>query len=459
MQEIKVGNTIDLQIERLSFTGKGIARVDNFVIFVPHTLPGDQVSARIVKLKRRYADGKVVEFKQRSDMAIEPQCHHFGVCGGCSFQNLPYPEQLNAKREAIYEHLRRIGKIEEPPLADVIGAENIFYYRNKMEFSFIPDSDHHLKLGLHHRGEWEKIFDVERCLLQSEKSNRIIEFARDFFRKRKVPAYHISEHHGYLRFLIIRQSRASGEIMLILVTNRGDLDCRDEFIAEINESFPEVASIAHVVNATKANIATGEEPVIIYGADYITEKIGEKSYHIRPTSFFQTNSAQTEVLYHRIVELGDFRPDERVLDLYTGCGTIAIYIADRVKSVLGIELNPDAIKSADENAQLNNVDNNCRFIAGDVRKTLHELVGDGQTADSVIVDPPRAGIGRKVIHHLVKMDPRKIVYVSCNPATLAEDVHELGRFGFRLEKTVPVDMFPHTFHIETVSRLTREESF
>ncbi len=452
---LQIGDRLEIAIDRLSFTGKGIGRVDNFVIFIPHTIPGDIVRAEITARKKRYADARAVEFVRHSEDSIEAKCRHFGICGGCSFQNLPYDLQLEAKEEAVREHIRRIGKIEEPPLAKIVLSEKQFFYRNKMEFSFKPDDEDYLKLGLHHRGEWEKIFDVEECLLQSEISNKIVMHIRDFFKARQIPAYHLSEHHGHLRFMVIRESAATGEIMLILVTNKGDFDYMEEFIEAVTSKFPEMASIVHVINSKKANIASGESEEVIWGKEHITENIGGNKFLIRPSSFFQTNSRQTEILYNLAAEIGEFKSDEKVLDLYTGCGTIAIHIARNVKSVLGIELNPDAIKSAQENADLNDIEN-CEFIAGDVRKTMDGLINDEQKFDTIIADPPRAGIGHKALVRIFKLKPEKMVYISCNPSTLAADLKELEQNGYRLDKTVPVDMFPHTFHIETVSRLTRK---
>ena len=454
-ETLQIGDRLDVAIERLSFTGKGIGRVNNFVIFIPHTIPGDVVKAEITSRKKRYADARAVDFISHSSDAIEPECRHFGICGGCSFQNLPYELQFEAKQEAVREHLRRIGKIENPPLDKIVPSDRKFFYRNKMEFSFKPDEEDFLRLGLHHRGEWEKIFDVEECLLQSKLSNRIVSRVRDYFRKKRIPAYHLSEHHGHLRFLVIRESASTGEILLILVTNKGEYDYLEEFVKMLTTEFPEVSSIVHVINSGKANIATGEMEKIIWGNKYITESIGGNKFLIRPSSFFQTNSRQTEILYNKAAELGEFGSNDNVLDLYTGCGTIAIHIARNVDSVLGIELNPDVVKSAGENARLNEIDN-CEFIAGDVRKTLDKLIEEDQKFDTIIADPPRAGIGHKTLVRIFKLKPQKIVYISCNPATLAADIRELRQHGYKLDRTIPVDMFPHTFHIETVSRLTRK---
>jgi 23S rRNA (uracil1939-C5)-methyltransferase len=385
---LKIGDLIEAKIERLSFTGKGIARINNFVIFIPNTIPGDHVKAEIHACKRRYADARAIEYLSHSSRSIEPQCNHFEICGGCSFQNLPYNLQLEAKQEAVREHLRRIGKIEHPPLDDIIGCEEQFFYRNKMEFSFKPDGGNSLRLGLHHRGEWEKIFNIEKCLLQSETSNAIVSRVRDFFQDKNVPAYHLSEHYGYLRFLTIRESSGTGETMLILVTNRGELEHKEEFIEMINSEFPQVASIVQVINSRKANIAAGESETLLWGKNFITEKLGDYEFRIRPSSFFQTNSRQTEILYDTVIRLANFNPDEKVLDLYTGCGTIAIYISGRVESVRGVELNPDAITSARENAEDNKIEN-CRFETGDVREFLDKLIADEEHFDTVIIDPPR----------------------------------------------------------------------
>lgn len=454
---LKIGDQVEVKIERLSFTGKGIGRVNNFVLFIPNTIPGDHVKAEIYTCKRRYADAKVVEYIEHSEDSVKPECGHFEICGGCSFQNLPYQLQLDAKQEAVREHLRRIGKIEEPPLLDIIGCQDKYYYRNKMEFSFKPDDDDSLRLGLHHRGEWEKIFNVEKCLLQSEASNAIVSRVRNFFKEKQIPAYHLSEHYGYLRFLTIRESRGTGEAMMILVTNKGEFEHKDEFIEMIRQEFPQIVSIVQVINARKANIAQGESETVLWGQNYITEKLGNYEFRIRPSTFFQTNSRQTEILYNTALEFAELQPHENVLDLYTGCGTIAIYISGLVDSVLGVELNPDAIVSAKENAEANSI-TNCRFEASDAKEYLDKLIAENAQFDTIIIDPPRAGIGRKVVSRIGRLSPEKIVYVSCNPSTLAGDLVEFRRAGYKLEKTVPVDMFPHTFHIESVSRLSNTES-
>ncbi len=453
---IKNGDIIELLIDRLSFTGKGIGRYENFVVFIPQTIPGDLVRAQITVVKRKFADAKAVEFIRRSDLAIEPKCRHFGICGGCSFQNLGYDDQLAAKQDAILQHLRRIGNIEEPPLEDAIGSENQFFYRNKMEFSFKPDELDFMRLGLHHRGDWNNIFDVEECLLQSEISNGIVTAIREFFTAKGIPAYHLSEHHGYLRFLTVRESKSSGEVMLILVTNKGSSDYKDEFVNMVRESFPQVVSIAHVINSTKGNVATGKFEEFMWGKEFIIEKICGKDFKIGPTTFFQTNSRQTEKLYEKISELADFQSEDEVLDLYTGCGTIAIHIADQVRSVLGVELNQDAVRAAEENARLNAA-GNCEFIAGDALKVLNEILENRPDRfGTIIVDPPRAGIGKKMVKRIIRLEPRRIIYVSCNPATLAADLKDLMTADYGLDRVVPVDMFPHTFHIESVSKLTKK---
>jgi 23S rRNA (uracil1939-C5)-methyltransferase len=428
------------------------------VVFIPQTIPGDLVRARITAIKRKYADARLIEYIRHSENAVEPKCRHFEICGGCSFQNLGYEDQLEAKQDAIRQHLIRIGKIDDPPLDDVIGAENQFFYRNKMEFSFKPDEEDFMHLGLHWRGDWNNIFDIEECLLQSEISNKLVITIRKFFTSKKIPAYHLSEHRGYLRFLIIRESKSSGEVMLSLVTNRGSYDYKDELVDMITGAFPEVVSIAHVINITKANVATGKFEEFIWGREFIIEKICGKDFKIGPTTFFQTNSRQTEKLYETISKLAELRPEDEVLDLYTGCGTIAIHVADKVKSVLGVELNQDAVRTAVENAELNGVDN-CEFIAGDTMKVLNDIIENHPGRfGTIIADPPRAGIGKKAVKRIIRLNPRRIVYVSCNPATLAEDLKDLLAAGYNLEKVIPVDMFPHTFHIESVSRLTKDEN-
>jgi len=439
----------------MAFTGRGVARVEDRVVFVTGAIPGDTVRARVQKKKRRFIEAVTTEVLEPSSDRIKAPCRHFDQCGGCSFQNVPYEKQLVYKREFVFDALKRIGGVENPPIKDIVPCDEQFFYRNKMEFSFLPTENEPAKLGLHVRGRWSEVFDIEECLLQSELSNRIVIATREIVNKLSIPAYHISEHHGFIRFLVIRDIKKTGQLMVNIVTNKGNVPEFVKLVDELRSRFPEITTIVRTVNSTPANVASGEFEEILWTSDDFVDYIGPFEFLVSPTTFLQTNSRQTETLYHQAMDMGDFAPDQEVLDLYCGCGTISHFLSQRVKSVLGVEINTDAIRMAEINSERNGI-TNCRFVAADAAKYLTELKTQNATFDRVLVDPPRAGMGNKVVRRLARLNPHVIVYVSCNPSTLARDIEQFRLHGYGLTEVVPVDMFPHTYHVESVCRLEKE---
>jgi len=431
-----------------------VGYVDGKVTFVNGGLPGEKVLARITKSKKSYNQAKLLKVLTRSDERIDPVCRHYHICGGCTWQDLDYDRQLYYKRNQVVASLKHIGGIDNPDIAEIRPSPDIFFYRNKMEFSFHvcePDiSERKFVLGLHERGRFDRIFDIIQCHLESDLSNRLVNFIREKVSELAIPPYDLIAHRGFLRFIIIREGKNTGQYMLSLVSGRGEFDAKKELVAALKENFPELTTIVWVVNDTMSNIARGEVEEILHGPGYIEEKILDFRFRINPGSFFQTNSRQTENLYRTAIELAEVSPENTVLDLYCGAGTIGICAAADAEAVVGMDIEPEAIAAARLNAEINKTDN-CVFYAGPVRKVLLDENLRGKPFNPVFIDPPRAGMHPRAMKRLLEISPRKIVYISCNPATFARDAGILVEAGYRPGRIIPFDMFPHTMHIELVS--------
>ncbi|UCE66530.1 MAG: 23S rRNA (uracil(1939)-C(5))-methyltransferase RlmD [Candidatus Zixiibacteriota bacterium] len=444
---------VRVEIDNLAFGGKGVGKISGYVLFVEGGLPGDTAEVRLLRTKSNFAEGRIEKLIVPSKYRITPPCEHFDFCGGCRWQNLEYSIQKKYKENQLREALVHIGKILDPSIESIIGAHKIYYYRNKMEFSFQAGEDGETILGLHRAGRFQDVFQLRKCHLQSESSNEIVNFVRGRAVELGLPPYHIKRHEGYLRFLVIREGKFTGETLVNIVTGAGEHDGIQTLGQEIGRRFKNVVSVSHTVNSQRANMASGDKEVILFGSDHIRELLGEKEFRISANSFFQTNSYQIKRLYDLVVEYSEPDRLDRTADLYSGTGTIAIYIAGLVRSVEGVESNLESIENARTNARLNSV-TNCDFIAADVEEYLKSAANNGAKYDLMILDPPRAGCHPKAIKSILHIRPRKIVYISCNPATLARDISELAEDGYRLEKAVPIDLFPQTYHIEAVCRLT-----
>jgi len=448
------GEIVTLNITDLAFGGNGVAKIENFVVFVESAVPGDTVEVQIQKSRGNYAEAKITRLITPSEHRIAPACEHFDYCGGCKWQHLEYAIQKKYKEDQVRQALIHIGGIKEPPVEPIIGAHKIYYYRNKMEFSFHVGEGGETLLGLHVAGRFQDIFQLNWCHLESEVSNEIVRFVRIRSVELGLPPYHIIDHTGCLRFLVIREGKFTGQMLVNIVTGKGDFPELKTLAQEIGAKFNSVVSISHTVNPEKANIARGEKETVLYGSDHIYEQLGEHRYRISANSFFQTNSYQVQRLYDLAVELAQPEKLDRMLDLYTGTGTIAIYFSNLVSEVVGVESVPAAIADAEANLELNQA-TNCRFVVADVADYLKQRASE--KFDLVLLDPPRAGCHPDVIKSLLLIRAKKLVYISCNPATLARDVKELIGGGYSLDRAVPVDLFPHTFHIEAACRLTLRE--
>jgi len=389
---------------------------------------------------------------------VDARCEHFGLCGGCRWQNLPYPLQLSYKRRQVVEALRRLGGQPDPPVAEPLASPDPFYYRNKMEFSFGCDPEGHLTLGLHPAASYLQVFDLKACHLQSELSNSIVALVRAACAEAGLPPYDVREHTGFLRYLTIREGKLTGEVMVSLVTAHGGAreavwsEALRAMAATIAASHPSIRSFLRVVNATRSTIAFGDLEEVLYGEPKIRETLLGRTFEITANSFFQTNSRQAEHLYGTVLEMAALTREDRVLDLYSGTGAISILAAATAGEVRGVESLAESVRNAERNAALNGI-RNAYFLCAEAKKALAALAADRQPPTVIIANPPRAGLNSAVIRGMMRLRPRRIIYVSCNPATLARDLKEMCERQFRLAAVQPVDMFPHTWHIECVARL------
>jgi 23S rRNA (uracil1939-C5)-methyltransferase len=446
---------LELHIDSLAYGGNGVARLNGFVVFVRRGLPGDTVRARVTKVKRSHAEAIAVEVVEPGAKRVDAPCAHYPACGGCRFQDLAYDAQLEAKQEQVREALRRIGGIAEPPVEPIVPAESQFFYRNKLEYSFTvtPAGP---ALGFHRAGRWDEVLEIEKCWLTTDLGNAIRGAVRDWARVERLEPYDQAEHTGYLRHLVVREGRNTGQVLVQLVTAAGERFDRDEFV-EVLRRFPEVRSIHWAVNETQAEV-TNLPTTLLWGDEAIEEQLCGLRFRVRPNAFLQTNTAMAERLYGIAGEFAALTGGETVYDLYCGIGTIGLSLASRALTVWGVEVSEESVACALENADLNGI-SNAAFFAGETADAVAELHDRAGDPDVIVVDPPRAGLSNKAVRRLGRLEAPRIVYVSCNPTTLAGNAKELAaNWGYTLERVRPVDMFPHTPHVESVSLLTRSPS-
>ena len=456
----------NVEITGVAAEGKSIARVDDMVVFIPYGAPGDVVNIKLDKKKRSYAEAHIVDMVKPSPDRVTPACEHFGVCGGCKWQHIPYESQLRYKRDQVVDALTRIAKVEIPEVNPTLGSKETFCYRNKLEYTFsckcwitfedlrsgreIADRN---ALGFHIPGAFDKVLDIKKCWLQDDLSNRIRLFVRQYALAKGYEFYDIKAQQGLMRTLMVRIA-STGEVMLIVVFARPEQEKIDDMMGAIAAEFPEITSLLYVVNQ-KVNDTIADQEVITYrGRDYINEEMEGLQFRIGPKSFYQTNSLQAYELYKVARRMACLKPDDLVYDLYTGTGTIANFVARQVKKVVGIEYVPEAIADAKLNSEANGIDNTI-FFAGDMKDVLTDgFIAEHGRPNVMIIDPPRAGMHEDVVNVILNARPERIVYVSCNPATQARDLALMDSL-YRVEEVQPVDMFPHTHHVENVVRMTR----
>ena len=457
-----------LHITTLAAEGKAMGKVDNQVVFVPMTVPGDVVDVQIRKHHRRYMEGTVVRFIERSPLRTEPFCDHFGVCGGCKWQNLPYDEQLKQKTKQVEDQLVRIGHLDIPEVRPCLGSARTREYRNKLEFTFADrrwltyeeiaaggDIEPMPAVGFHIPGCFDKVLHIENCYLQDEISNRIRIATHKYCMENNISYFDLRSQVGMMRTLMIRNSVTTGELMVIVVFAERDEAVWNGLLEHLATNFPEITSLLYICNQ-KANDTIGDQEVMVYkGKDFFYETMEDLKFKVGPKSFYQTNTLQAYELYKVAREFAGLTGNEMVYDLYTGTGTIANFVAKKAKKVVGIEYVPEAIEDAKVNAELNGLDN-LLFYAGDMKNILtDDFIAEHGKPDVIITDPPRAGMHEDVIKVILNAAPEKIVYVSCNPATQARDLAMMSE-QYKIVAVQPVDMFPHTHHVENVVLLIRK---
>lgn len=442
-----------INIDDQGHEGQGVGKVEGFTIFVEGALPGEKIEAKIVKIEKNFAYGKLLKVIESSDSRIETECSVFKKCGGCHLQHMKYKAQLDFKTKVVRDAIRRIGGLDNVLIKETRGMKESLRYRNKAQYP-IGDVGGIPAFGFYASRSHE-IIPGQDCIIQDKKSYEIAEDAVDFFQKHKIPSYDEKTHKGLIRHIVVRTGFKTGEIMLIIAANGDSIPNNKEFVDYMKTKKPEVTSIVLNINKENTNVILGYTNKVLSGRDYIFDKLGEYTFKISPLSFFQVNPIQTEVLYEKVVEYAGLTGKETVFDLYSGIGTISLFLSAKAKKVYGIEVVEPAVENAKENAKINGI-GNAEFICGEAEKVVPELYAKGITADVVVLDPPRKGCDKQLLDTVVEMKPERVVYVSCNPATLARDLKVLSEKGYAAKEIQPVDMFPHTHHVETVVSLKRE---
>jgi 23S rRNA (uracil1939-C5)-methyltransferase len=445
------GDELELKIDSLAYGGNGVGRLDGFVVFVRRALPGDVVRARVTKVRRSHAEATALSVVEAGANRVDAPCDHYPACGGCRFQDLAYEAQLSEKAAQVHDALVRLGGVAEPPLEAAVPAESVFHYRNKLEYSFAPSADGPV-LGFHRAGRWDEVLDIRECWLATELGNGVRDAARAWAREQRLHAYDQAAHKGFLRHLVVREGRNTGQALVVIVTAPGKLP--EESFVRAMRRFPDVRSVYWGINDRPAEV-TNVPSRLLWGEDAIEEELCGLRCRIRPNAFFQTNTAMAERLYGLAVEYAGLSGQETVYDLYCGTGTIGLVMAKGAMTVWGVEVSEESVACAIENVELNGI-GNAAFFAGEVGRSVEELRERSGPPDVVVVDPPRAGLSGKALRQVARLEASRIVYVSCNPTTHAGNVKQLAaERRYSLVRARPLDMFPHTPHIETVALLQR----
>ncbi len=456
-----------VEITDIAAEGKAIAKVDNMVVFIPYVVPGDVIDLQLTRKKNKYAEGKAVRIEKYSDKRAEAFCEHFGICGGCKWQILPYEEQLKYKQQQVEDNLTRIGKIDLPDVMPILGSEKTVFYRNKLEFTFSNKKwltleqiqsgetfDNMNAVGFHIPGMFDKVLDINKCWLQDDISNQIRNFIREYSYEKGYSFFDLRNRGGLLRNMFVRTS-TTGELMVIVVFYDNMRVEREDLLDAVANKFPQITSLLYIINEKANNTITDQTVLTWKGSDSIFEEMEGLKFKIGPKSFYQTNSEQAYNLYKITRDFAGLTGNELVYDLYTGTGTIANFVARQAKKVVGIEYVEDAIEDAIFNSENNGIGNTL-FYAGDMKDILtQDFINEHGKPDVIITDPPRAGMHNDVIDAILFAEPERIVYVSCNPATQARDLSLLD-VKYKVEKIQPVDMFPHTHHVENVVLLVKK---
>lgn len=450
---VQKNQTVTLQFEDLTHEGSGVAKMDGYPIFVPLGLPGERADVRVVKVNKRFAFGKLIHLHEKSEHRVNPPCNVFHKCGGCQLQHMTYEMQLEMKRSQVKNVMQKVAHLPDVPVHPVLGMEEPWRYRNKIQIP-VGEKNGELITGFYQQRSHRIIDDMETCVIQDELGDKIVEAVRQIGTDLGIRAYDEQAHRGELRHIIVRTAYTTNEAMLVLVTRTKKLTKQAEIIERITKEFPEITSIIHNVNSEKTNVILGKKSRTIYGADYIYDKIGDLEFAISAQSFYQVNPTQTKVLYDKALEYANVDKNDVVIDAYCGIGTISLFLAQKAKKVYGVEIVPEAIDDAKKNAKHNQMDN-VEFVVGEAEKVMPWWTKQGLRPDVIVVDPPRKGCDASLLEAMIAMEPERIVYVSCNPSTLARDLRILEDGGYQTQEVQPVDMFSQTSHVECVSLLTR----
>ncbi|MFB1050570.1 23S rRNA (uracil(1939)-C(5))-methyltransferase RlmD [Paraliobacillus sp. JSM ZJ581] len=451
---VQKNEMITLAFEDMTHEGNGVGKIDGYPVFVPYALPGETAQVKVIKVKKNFAIGKLIEIEDQSAERVEAPCHVYYQCGGCQLQHMSYTLQKEMKRTQVVNALKKIGHIEDVVVHPTIGMDDPWRYRNKVQ---IPVAEKNGKLitGFYRKKSHDIIEGMDRCIITSEVNDCMVEAVRSIADRFGIPAYDEKTHRGVLRHIMVRTGEITNETMIVIVTRTKELPNKEALVNEIREAYPNVTSIMQNINKDRTNVILGKETKLLWGESYIHDKIGDITFAISAKSFYQVNPTQTKQLYDKALEYAQLTGNETVIDAYCGIGTISLFLAQQAKKVYGVEIVGEAIADAKENAKLNKI-NNVEFFVGQAEKVMPWWTAQGLNPDVIVVDPPRKGCDEALLEAMLEMKPERIVYVSCNPSTLARDLRILEDGGYKTKKIQPVDMFPQTNHVECVSLMSRE---
>ncbi|MFD1037088.1 23S rRNA (uracil(1939)-C(5))-methyltransferase RlmD [Virgibacillus byunsanensis] len=448
---VKKNETITLSFEDLTHEGNGVGKVNGYPLFVPYALPGEEATVKVIKVNKNFGFGKLIDVKNPSPERVEPPCNVFYKCGGCQIQHMSYDMQLEMKQNQVKSVMRKVAHLDHVPVHSTIGMEDPWRYRNKVQIP-VGEKDGELITGFYQKRSHHIIEDQETCVIQDELNDRAVEAVRRLATRLGISAYDEKTDRGTLRHIMVRTGRETKDTMIVIVTRTDKLPHKEELVKELTETYPHVKSIIHNINNKRTNVVLGNKTNVLWGDEYIYDTIGDIRFAISAKSFYQVNPPQTKTLYDKALEYADITSDDVVIDAYCGIGTISLFLAEKAKQVYGVEIVPEAISDAKNNAKLNGI-TNVDFVVGEAEKVMPWWKAQGLRPDVIIVDPPRKGCDEELLKAMTDMQPKRIVYVSCNPSTLARDLRVLEDGGYETKEVQPVDMFPQTNHVECVVRV------
>ncbi|MEI3613651.1 23S rRNA (uracil(1939)-C(5))-methyltransferase RlmD [Pseudogracilibacillus sp. SO30301A] len=451
---VKKNEKISLTFEDLTHEGNGVAKVDGYPIFVPYALPGEEAEVKVIKINKNFGYGKLLDIKKASPERVTPPCNVFYKCGGCQLQHMSYDMQLEMKRNQVQNVMKKVAHLDHVPVHPVLGMEDPWRYRNKIQIP-VGEKDEELITGFYQHRSHRIIDDMDTCVIQNELGDRMVEAVRRIATDLGIEAYNEETHRGMLRHIIVRTAFGTNDTMIILVTRTEKLLQQDELIKQLTVTYPSIKSIILNINKEKTNVIMGKKSRTIFGEGYIYDSIGDLKFKISPRSFYQVNPIQTKVLYNKVLEFANVGANDVVIDAYCGIGTISLFLAQQAKQVYGVEIVPEAINDAKINAKLNGI-TNTEFMVGEAEKVMPWWTAQGLRPDVIVVDPPRKGCEEILLKEMINMAPKRIVYVSCNPSTLARDLRILEDSGFKTQEVQPVDMFCQTSHVEAIALIQRK---